>query len=50
MFSALTIFVPTICYCIVAANEVRNRNWGFAIVFGGYALANVGFIWNLMAK
>lgn len=43
MSIALVILV-TLAYSGVAASEVVKRNYPLALVFGGYALANVGLI------
>ncbi len=42
----LTI-VPTVCYLGVAINEVRLGNYPMAAIFGGYTLANCGFLWAM---
>lgn len=47
--SLLLVTVPTLCYLGVAINEARLGNYPQAAIFGGYTLANCGFLWG-MAK
>ena len=42
--SVSLILIVTICYVGVGCVEAFKNNWGVAIMFLGYALANVGTI------
>jgi hypothetical protein len=42
--SAWLIGVVTVIYVLVALSFLREENTAMAIVFGGYALANIGLI------
>ena len=49
--SASLIAVVTVIYVLAACVLLwRDGKPGMAIVFAGYALANVGMIWDLMRK
>ena len=43
MSAALIAFVGAI-YLVIAVAEFVNGNYGLAVVFGSYSLANVGLI------
>ena len=38
----------TIIYAITSGTLVYERRWGLAVMFGGYALANLGLIYELI--
>lgn len=42
--SIFLILVVTFIYAGVALNEALSRNFAMAVVFGGYALANIGLM------
>ena len=37
----------TLIYAITSGTLMYERRWGLAVMFGGYAFANVGLIWEL---
>lgn len=41
------VMVVTVIYAVASVSYARERNWASAVVFFGYALANVGVIWGL---
>ena len=41
------IVLVTFCYLGVAASEALKKNYGMAIVFGGYSVANIGLIMGI---
>lgn len=43
-FTALLLAVPMLCYGIAAVAYGVQGNWALAVVYTGYALANVGLI------
>jgi hypothetical protein len=45
--SGFLIAVVGFIYLWVGCYEAWNGNWGMAVVFGAYALANVGLIMQL---
>lgn len=45
--SAGLISVVTLCYLGVAFDQLRLGNFGMALVWSGYAIANVGLIWSM---
>jgi hypothetical protein len=46
------IVIPTACYAIAAVAYGIQANWPMAVVYSGYAWANVGLLWldRLMSK
>lgn len=46
MSTALVVLV-TVCYVGVSASEAANSNFPLSLVFGGYALANIGLLWAM---
>jgi hypothetical protein len=44
------IAIPTICYTIVSILQLRSKDFPMALVYGAYALANVGLIWYELSK
>ena len=45
--SMILLLVPTLCYAAVAALEMRRGDYANVMVYGGYALANIGLIIGL---
>lgn len=45
--SAWLIILVTLCYVGVSVSEAWKGNYGVAIVFFGYSVANVGLIMGL---
>lgn len=43
-WSFLGVLIPTLCYLLTAAAQARLGQWNMAVVFLGYALANLGFL------
>lgn len=41
------LLIVTLIYFAVMANELRLGNNPAALVFGAYAVANIGLIWQL---
>lgn len=41
------IMIATMLYIAQLAIFLWTRQWGAAITFAGYALANIGLIWSL---
>lgn len=44
------VVVPTVCYLGTAVSEAHQGNPRTAIIFAGYALANVGFLWDFWSR
>ncbi len=44
------VLIPTVCYLITAASEGQKGNPQMALVFCGYSLANLGFLWSFWGK
>ena len=46
------VLIPTACYAGASIYYGLAKNWPLAIVYSGYAWANVGLLWldRLMAK
>lgn len=45
--SFILLLIPTLCYVGVAVDQARHKSPSNALVYAGYALANVGLIWSL---
>lgn len=43
--TAALIVVPGLCYALASALYGSKGNWPLAIVYFGYAVANVGLLW-----
>jgi hypothetical protein len=43
--TAALIVIPGICYALAAFLYAFHHNWAAAIVYSGYAWANVGLFW-----
>lgn len=41
------LVIVTLCYVGVAFSEARAGHWPMVIVWVGYSLANLGFIWGV---
>ncbi len=48
MFTALTIVIPTICYVGAAYGFWTQDKPHMVVVFVGYAVANLGFIYEAL--
>lgn len=46
--SAPAILVVTLIYLYVALNEFLKKDYGQAVIWTGYSIANVGFIMGFM--
>lgn len=44
--SFILLLIPTLCYVGVAVDQAWHKSPN-ALVYAGYALANVGLIWGL---
>lgn len=44
----LTLAIPAICYIGSVAGYLSVDRPGMAVAFAGYAVANVGFAWDLL--
>jgi hypothetical protein len=42
MLPLLTISIPAVCYLVASVHFAWERNIGMAVVFGAYAVANIG--------
>ena len=40
----------TLIYAITSGNLAYQRRWGLAAMFAGYALANLGLMWELARR
>lgn len=47
LFIITTVIVPTFCYLGAALVLFKQGQTGDAIMFSGYAFANVGILWRL---
>jgi len=45
-WSFVLVLIPTLCYLGTAASELAKGNAQIALVFLGYSLANLGFLWQ----
>ena len=43
----ISVLICTVCYLATSADAARKKDWPMAIVFAGYAFANLGFIMAL---
>ena len=41
------VIVVTLIYASVGVGECRMGRWGLGIMFVGYAIANLGIIWQM---
>lgn len=44
------VLVPTLCYAGAMAAYLYQRDWAMAVVYSGYAWANVGLLWIEAAR
>jgi hypothetical protein len=44
------LLLCTSCYVVVCISNCKRRDWPMAIVFGAYALSNVGFIFHFLKE
>jgi len=42
--SPTLIIVSAIIYAFVAIDQAFRNNWGFVIMYGGYAVSNIGIL------
>lgn len=47
---AALLALVTVVYAAVAVTYARDHRWGMCLAFVAYALANVGFILDLVRK
>ena len=49
MFRFLLILVPSLCYGGVALSSLVQGDRPTAVIFTGYLIGNVGFMWQFLA-
>ncbi len=42
------IIIPTACYAVAAVDFYARGDRQMAIVFTGYSIANIGFLWKAL--
>lgn len=45
---SFALWASVVLYGVVAFDYARDRNWPLMIVFLCYAIANIGFIWQML--
>jgi hypothetical protein len=45
--STWLVIAVTIAYVLTAIDLAMRKDWGHAVMFAGYAWANVGLIWAI---
>jgi len=42
--SPTLIIITAVIYAFVAVDQILKNNWGFVIMYGGYAVSNIGIL------